>query len=133
MRRKNPSRVVWCNRGWQPLSYGFCPSEAAWHHEMKRLGVENEPYPTSTGHCAYFYNLKRTANCAIVTVANHTRRPIEVIGLLTHEAMHVWREIRNCIGERDPSAEFEAYSMQAITQELIAAYEATRGKLCHGR
>ena len=54
-------RVIWCERGWQPLYYGFCPSEAAW--------------------------------------------------------------------KREPSLEFEAYAMQAIAQNLIVAYEQTRGRL----
>lgn len=123
------SKVIWCNRGWQPLYYGFCPDESAWKRETRRLGI-NTPYPASAGRCTLFANTKNAAECAIVTIADTRKRPgIEVVGLIVHEAMHVWRFIREHIGERDPSLEFEAYSMQSISQELIAAYEKTRGRL----
>jgi len=55
---------------------------------------------------------------------------VERVGLIVHEAMHIWRAMRESIGEHSPSAEFEAYSIQSIAQNLIAAYEKTRGKLC---
>lgn len=125
-------RVIWCNRGWLPVFYGFCPNKAAWEKEMKRLGVTNAPYPTTAGSVTHFDN-KFRAECLIVTVAPHNRPALRVIGILAHEAAHVWQSICEAIGEREPSKEFEAYSIQAITQELIAAYEKTRGKLCHGR
>jgi hypothetical protein len=48
---------------------------------------------------------------------------IQIHALLTHEAMHLWREIRNQIGEKEPSAEFEAYAIQKITQNLAYSYE----------
>ncbi|WP_332604774.1 hypothetical protein [Acinetobacter sp. ESBL14] len=51
------------------------------------------------------------------------RNPIEVFGLLLHEAVHVWQKVRLLMGERDPSTEFEAYSIQAIAQDLFKMYE----------
>lgn len=123
------SKVIWCDRGWQPYHYGFCPDEAAWKREMKRLGLPDEPYPTTAGRCTHFTNLKTAADCTIITI-NEIRRPgVQVIGLIVHEAMHVWRAIRESIGEHSPSQEFEAYSLQSITQNLIYAYEQTRRKL----
>lgn len=123
-------RVIWCDRGWQPLYYGFCPSEAAWKREMRRLGVD-APYPTSDGRCTLFETSKSANECALVTIssASSKRKKIEVVGLIVHEAMHVWRFVRERMGEREPSLEFEAYAMQAIAQNLIVAYEQTRGRL----
>ena len=123
-------RVIWCDRGWQPLYYGFCPSESAWKREMHRLGVD-EPYPTTAGRCTLFENSKSANECVLVTIAaaSTKRKKIEIVGLIVHEAMHVWRFIRERIGEREPSLEFEAYAMQAIAQNLIVAYEQTRGRL----
>jgi hypothetical protein len=126
------SRVIWCDRGWQPHHYGFCPDKAAWDREMKRLGVTGTAYPATDGACSHFTNLKEASNCTIVTISTKKRPPLVIVGLIVHEAMHVWREVRDSIGERHPSAEFEAYSLQAITQNLISAYEKTRGKLCRG-
>jgi len=45
--------------------------------------------------------------------------------LLVHEAVHLWQEVRSHIGEDNPSAEFEAYSIQQLSQNLIDAYEGS--------
>ncbi len=42
-----------------------------------------------------------------------------MVSILAHEAVHVWRHIREKIGETDPSSEFEAYAVQSITQFLL--------------
>lgn len=47
---------------------------------------------------------------------------VQIASLLVHEAVHVWQEFRARIGESEPSPEFEAYSIQAISQELMQAY-----------
>lgn len=126
-----PSKVIWCERGWMPYFYGFCPDERAWYRELKRLGI-NAPrsYPTTDGACSHLENAKDNNHCSIVTIRETKHSARVKIGLITHEAMHVWRAMRESIGEHAPSAEFEAYSLQHITQNLIAAYEKTRGKLC---
>ncbi|AKQ30297.1 TPA: hypothetical protein ACJKZO_002847 [Acinetobacter baumannii] len=50
---------------------------------------------------------------------------IQVYGLLLHEAVHIWQIVKRRMGEREPSVEFEAYSIQAIAQELFEMYEAS--------
>ncbi|MDH2521275.1 hypothetical protein [Acinetobacter baumannii] len=59
------------------------------------------------------------------------RNLIEVYGLLLHEAVHVWQKIKKLMGEREPSSEFEAYSIQAIAQDLFKMYEESEVK-SHG-
>lgn len=127
-------RVVWCNRGWMPYHFGFCPSEKAWEYELTRLAIKKrEPYPVTDASCSYFTNSKQSKACAIVTMSDAPQPGRVKIGMLVHEAMHVWRSIKEEIGEHEASAEFEAYSMQNIVQELIEAYEMTRGRICYGR
>lgn len=127
-------RVVWCNRGWMPYHFGFCPSAKAWDRELTRLGIKvRQPYPTTDASCSYFTNTKGHKACAIVTMSDAPHTGREKVGMIVHEAMHVWRAMREEIGETEPSAEFEAYSMQSIAQELIEAYEMTRGRICYGR
>ncbi|MFW6575186.1 hypothetical protein ACOCJL_12555 [Acinetobacter baumannii] len=59
------------------------------------------------------------------------RKLIEIYGLLLHEAVHVWQKIKKLMGEREPSSEFEAYSIQSIAQDLFKMYEESEVK-CHG-
>ena len=49
--------------------------------------------------------------------------PTEVVGLLVHEAVHIFQEHCASQGEKNPSSEYEAYSIQYIVQELIAKYD----------
>lgn len=50
---------------------------------------------------------------------------IQVYGLLLHEAVHVWQIVKKRMGESEPSVEFEAYSIQAIAQDLFEMFEAS--------
>lgn len=51
------------------------------------------------------------------------RKLVEIYGLLLHEAVHVWQKVKKLMGEKEPSSEFEAYSIQAIAQDLFKMYE----------
>lgn len=68
---------------------------------------------------------------AIVQIGDTSDKDqIQVYGLLLHEAVHVWQFVKRRMGERDPSVEFEAYSIQAIAQDLLKCSKQVRLK--HG-
>lgn len=122
--------VLWLDQGWQPAYIGFCPSRTAWNREMRKMGVKNEPWPEAPASTQTFEY--KGALCIIVTLGpesdrGHTR--IGIAGLIAHEATHVWQYIRKHMGETDPSVEFEAYSVQAIFQNLYRAWFDVRGHL----
>lgn len=66
--------------------------------------------------------------CCIVALAGwEARDPIEVAGLLVHEAVHVWQDYAERIGEGHPGVEQEAYAIQSIAQELMAEFARRMG------
>lgn len=50
----------------------------------------------------------------------------KVYSALTHEAVHVWQQAAEQIGEDKPSLEFEAYSIQRIAEVLWDEYDRQR-------
>lgn len=69
-----------------------------------------------------FDNTKSSTMCCVVCV-RITDKPIEAIaGLLCHEAVHVFQSFVESIGDKYPSKEFEAYSIQHIFQALFEDY-----------
>ncbi len=123
------NRVVWIDRGWQPVEIGFCPSKAAWKHHARLMGLKDLPYPTNAATCTRF--AKPGFVKVIVTLGKLADEPgrsrVEVAELLCHEATHVWQAVREAMNDPgQPSVEFEAYAMQAIFQGLYQAWLDTR-------
>lgn len=126
------NEIVWCDQGWWRglFYYGFCPNKKVWDKQLKKFDV-SEDYPTSAGGCSFLVN-KEGKRCCVVTIRDELETSysaLEISCLLVHEAVHVWQELCDVIGETTPSNEFEAYSIQAISQELIHGFEQTRRKL----
>lgn len=128
-------RVQWVDRTLviSPLSLGLCLSEKSFQAEMKRLAVPkgNRPAAVIAGaHAtAHFFERDDGNLCAIVALGDvKGRTTAEIHALLVHEAVHVWQAVRKHIGEKEPSSEFEAYSVQNIAYSLMAAYDNTKEK-----
>ena len=129
--------VGWCPRVLvnSPHYLGFCATEADFKAEMERMKVERPPlwvshkWAGATTH-EFFLEDKLTAIVCLNTelMKEQTFTEAQVHAMLVHEGMHVWRYIREHIGEREPSSEFEAYSMQEITQGLFVAYREWKAK-----
>ncbi len=60
--------------------------------------------------------------CIVALQVTQENDPVEICGILVHEAVHVFQNYCETIGEKNPSSEFEAYSIQAISQRLMAEY-----------
>lgn len=112
-----------------PVPYALCKTDKAFKKTMRDMGLKNKQFPDFIGVGAdastHIFDCDGES-CAIVCIGEHneTHSQAEIAGLLTHEAVHVWQEIRAILGENSPSAEFEAYSIQSIAQNLIEAYSA---------
>lgn len=118
-KKPKKSKVIYCNRGWQTMFFGFCPNEEAWQREMEKMGLQ-EPYPQSDA-CVTFFS-RKGKHVAIMTISQVRKSKEEMVGLIVHECTHIWQEVLYHMKEKDkPGAEIEAYSMQAITQEILGA------------
>lgn len=123
------TKPAWLNRDWcAPGPYlTLVLSQAEFDAELKRLKVPlGTPYVSSSHANATtsFMESSTGAHCAIVALGPWEKRSgIEIVGLLIHEAVHVWQEHCDHIGETRPGAEQEAYAIQNIAQQLMWEFE----------
>ena len=129
---------AWCDRNLSicSLYFGLCITEAAFHTELRHLNLPREDWPKflSTKRAnatTNFFEKGDGSHCAIVCMhpPGGTVDGIQIAALLVHEAVHIWQRHCNAIGEDNPSIEYEAYGIQAISQELMNKYlELSRSK-----
>lgn len=128
---KRPDKVIWLDRGWQPVAIGFVPSKSAWDSEMKRLRSDIEyPAHRMAGGLTHLSRNETTGESLILVCChpNSERDAMSVIMTLVHEAVHVWQFLREEIGEKNPGIELEAYGIEHIAEGLINAYCESQGK-----
>jgi hypothetical protein len=109
-----------------PYHIGLCLDEKKFNKEMKRLNVP-KPHPEFLRQdetaCVQYFTGENGKRIALVCVGDLSNCVIEyVYATLTHEAVHVWQEIKEFIGEDNPGREFEAYSIEAIAYNLMTSY-----------
>ena len=127
--RINAAGVAYGNPGWLPFYFGFCPTPKVWKKEVARLGQPETPYPDADGACSWFESPKaRNDLLCLVTMDERFDKgdPITALGIIAHECQHVWQRVLDHIGEEVASPELEAYSYQAIFEEILQGYAATR-------
>lgn len=61
--------------------------------------------------------------CIVQLGESGERTLLENHALLLHEAVHIWQRVKALMGEKEPSKEFEAYSIQRIALDLFNMYE----------
>lgn len=103
----------------------LCLSQDEFDDVLTKLKVRDRPLFVNHGADATAHHLftEKGGHTTVVCLSGHEQRsPIEVAGMLVHEAVHVWQEYCDTIGEKAPGREQEAYAVQAISQELMAEY-----------
>ena len=121
---KNP---MWLSKevGIHLCHWCLCLSEDALNKVQRQLEKEGRDFylkfPSGGAECKFVYRDGRLTDCIVCLV--ETDDPIENAVSLVHEAVHIWQGFCDYIGEENPSKEFEAYTIQNITQRLFDAYK----------
>lgn len=109
-------------------------SEKDFHKLMDSSGVpvgSRGPWIGSHGSDATTHILENNRGetaCIVALNAMPGATGIQIAGVLVHEAVHIFQAWCKIHGERSPSSEFEAYSIQSIACELMESYaEQTSG------
>lgn len=103
----------------------LCLNESEFKTAMRHLRADSSMPWVNENANATMHSLHNSGGrlCCIVCLAVTGKlTPIEIAGILVHEAVHVWQAYADNIGERFPGAEQEAYAIQAISQELMTEY-----------
>lgn len=102
----------------------LCLSQPQFDAVCRKLRIQPFPFIHNDHSDAAAHYLESPKGiCVVVCMRGwRGRNPIEVAGLLVHEAVHVWQHYASRIGEHQPGAEQEAYAIQAIAQELMAEF-----------
>lgn len=113
---------LWHISPFQHVQYTLARSQL--HMDLLFEDMNNVDKFLSTEGAAAQVDFYSDGAYAVVQLGDTSERNlIEVYGLLLHKAVHVWQKIKKLMGEREPSVEFEAYSIQAIAQDLFKMYE----------
>lgn len=118
-------KAVWLDRRISsPGPYlSLCLSEDEFRSAVDDIGASDIPLWCRKDATTHTFDHKEGDICCIVCMRNFQgRNPIEVAGLLVHEAVHVWQKYAEYIGERYEGYEQEAYAIQSIAQELMSEF-----------
>lgn len=125
--------LEWVNRFVfkNPVYIALATSEKAFKRELKKLRVPvgDAKFPSGTS-LACVIELERAGGgrVALVCVTPRGKRSkAEMLGTIVHESVHVFQSICSYIGERNPSIEFEAYSIEGIVKTLLESYHDQTG------
>lgn len=123
------SKTPWLDRSLISGPYlALCLTEAQFRAKCREMGVDDSGPFLSSGTAARAHCFKKVgaAPAVLVCIRKKRRSAVDLIGLLAHEATHVWQWFCEHIGEDEPSKEFEAYAIEVLTKRLLIAYRTQK-------
>lgn len=124
--------MLWADRALivSPIVYALCTSEKQFKKYLKKIGItDGNPFLLNGANATVHFFEVDGDHHAIVCIGDASEvSEIQANMLLVHESVHIWQRIKELMGEDSPSAEFEAYAIQRISQNLIYAYKDLKGK-----
>ena len=126
------NKTAWLSRTLIVCAYHYCLSlsEKQMYAACKKSGLPVSEWPhvwaKKNGATCHFYDEEKLCFVGIRDTADHTLE--QIYSLLAHEAVHIWQKHKEAMGEFEPGREIEAYSIQAITHELMTSFRAQGGQ-----
>lgn len=123
--------IVWCSNTLVQNPWNYCLVTTQKEHDkvLKKNKIDeiapDDERLVNAAATVSFYTSPKGAKIAIVKVGPKLKKynKAQVDTVLVHEAVHIWQAVRETLYEDNPSSEFEAYSIQKISHELILAYK----------
>lgn len=107
-----------------PVYYTLCTTQRMFETELKSRKIEPfDGINSGSDATTHFIESNEGHKAALVCLFDHKHTKEQIFALLVHEAIHIWQEIRRAMDEKSPSDEFEAYSVQRLTQNLFYEYK----------
>ena len=107
--------------------YSLCVKKKAFERFLDSISVPDDskpPHFVTPGKNATTHFIETNTGLHVVICVGQLNdsTDIEIIGLLAHECVHVWQEIKKWMGEEMPGDEVEAYSIQSIFVNMLHEY-----------
>lgn len=114
-----------------PIQYKLYLSKRKMEKDLIKMGLPKEDVAQlmtfKSDACTHFFGINGSEGAAVFIDDELGADMLQIFAMLTHEAVHVWQRICVNIGEHRPSDEFEAYSVQRISQNLMHSYMKLKG------
>lgn len=107
----------------------LCTTEKLFKKALKHLNIAKNERPEflsdwNSSATAHFFTNRKDKEASVVVCLGSTEGKTlsQVYALLVHEAVHIWQETKECLGETNPSVELEAYAIQNLSYQLMSEY-----------
>jgi len=104
-----------------PCKLALCTNEFQFYFMLREIGIPREeagfwitPRASATTH-----HIPSKDTILVCVDPNAEGSSIAIAALIVHEAVHVFQHFMSSMGEKEPSEEFMAYTIQSISQRLM--------------
>ena len=118
---KNKPHIFYMHPGSWPVHIGFTSNKVEFGKEMSRLGVTDPPEFITSGANATTHILTKNEEGTTIIVCLDIGKKAsraQILGLICHEACHVWTMVCESMRGSCPGGEHQAYGVQWIAQNI---------------
>jgi hypothetical protein len=126
---KKDEKSKWLSRDIQPKGpyLCLCLTEQEYINALKQLDLtpKNDWLSNGSDGTTHTFINGNTRSCIVCLKKQKT--VFNAYSIIVHEAVHVWQDYKDQIGEKSPAVEQEAYGIQYISSILLEEYQRKTG------